>query len=164
MNNPSHLYCGIFSLLEGWDSPLDTAANTDLLYEPHMIRDCGAIDGMKMGRGNWSTRRKLTQLHSVHHKSRLTKSASNMGCRGGKPATNRLNYGAVSARILQCLSVRNGQFLWRFINKISVINEARLLWLRVMIGYRWIIGFKGRGRTRWHNSRYYPMNRGHAVV
>jgi hypothetical protein len=41
-------------------SPLGTAATSDLLYEPQMIDegDCGAVGGMKVGRGNGSTRRK----------------------------------------------------------------------------------------------------------
>jgi hypothetical protein len=39
---------------------LDTAATTGLLYQPRMIGDgdCGEIVGMKIGRGNLSTRRK----------------------------------------------------------------------------------------------------------
>jgi hypothetical protein len=41
-------------------SPLGTAAITGLLYQPEMIDDgdCGEIGGMKIGRGNRSTRRK----------------------------------------------------------------------------------------------------------
>jgi hypothetical protein len=41
-------------------SPLGTAATSGLLYKPQMIdeSDCGAIGGMKIGRGNRSTRRK----------------------------------------------------------------------------------------------------------
>jgi hypothetical protein len=41
-------------------SPLGTAATTGLLYQPQMVDegDCGAIGGMKIGRGNRSTRRK----------------------------------------------------------------------------------------------------------
>jgi hypothetical protein len=41
-------------------SPLGIAATTGLLYQPQMIDDgdCGAIGGMKIGRGNRSTRRK----------------------------------------------------------------------------------------------------------
>jgi hypothetical protein len=37
-----------------------TAANSGLLYKPQMTDedDCGAIGGMKIGRGNRSTRRK----------------------------------------------------------------------------------------------------------
>jgi hypothetical protein len=39
---------------------LGTAAITGLLYQPRMIGDgdCGGIGGMKIGRGNKSTRRK----------------------------------------------------------------------------------------------------------
>jgi hypothetical protein len=41
-------------------SPLDTATTSGLLYKPQMIDegDCGAIGGMKIGKGNRSTRRK----------------------------------------------------------------------------------------------------------
>jgi hypothetical protein len=41
-------------------SPLGTAATVGLLYQPQMIDEgvCGAIGGMKIGRGNQSTRRK----------------------------------------------------------------------------------------------------------
>jgi hypothetical protein len=41
-------------------SPLGTAATTGLLYQPQMLDDgeCGAIGGMKVGRGNRSTRRR----------------------------------------------------------------------------------------------------------
>jgi hypothetical protein len=41
-------------------SPLGTAAIPGLLYQSHMIDegDCGAIGGMKIGRGNRSTRGK----------------------------------------------------------------------------------------------------------
>jgi hypothetical protein len=35
----------------------------------------------------------LPQRHFVHHKSHLSDPGSNPGRRGGKPATNRLNYG-----------------------------------------------------------------------
>jgi hypothetical protein len=36
----------------------------------------------------------LPQRHFVHHKSHLADPGSNPGRRGGKPATNRLSYGA----------------------------------------------------------------------
>jgi hypothetical protein len=53
------MYFLLLSLV-GWDSPLCTSATTGLLNQPQMIDDgdCGAIAGMKIGRGNWSTRRK----------------------------------------------------------------------------------------------------------
>jgi hypothetical protein len=48
-----------FFILSGV-SPLGTADTTGLLYQPQMIDDddCGAIGGMKIGRGNRRTRRK----------------------------------------------------------------------------------------------------------
>jgi hypothetical protein len=36
----------------------------------------------------------LLQRHSVHHKFHLPDPGANPGCGGGKPATNRLSYGA----------------------------------------------------------------------
>jgi hypothetical protein len=51
----------VFFIISGVGlSPLGTAANSDLLYKPQMIDegDCGAIGGLKIGRGNRSTRRK----------------------------------------------------------------------------------------------------------
>jgi hypothetical protein len=50
--------------------------------------DDGEIGGMKIGRGNRSTQRNPAP---VPH---LTRPGLNPGLRGGKPATNRLNYGA----------------------------------------------------------------------
>jgi hypothetical protein len=57
----------------------------------------GAIGGMKIGRGNRSTRRKrapapLCPPQIRHDQTR----ARSLGRRGGKPATNRLSYGAAS--------------------------------------------------------------------
>jgi hypothetical protein len=51
----------LYSTLSGVRlSPLGTAATIGLLYQSQMIYDgdCGAIGGMKIGRGNRSTRRK----------------------------------------------------------------------------------------------------------
>jgi hypothetical protein len=58
------------------------------LYQPQMIGegDCGAVGGMKIGRGNRSTRRKPAPAPLCP--------GSNPGRRGRKPATNRLSYGA----------------------------------------------------------------------
>jgi hypothetical protein len=39
----------------------------------------------------------LSQRHFVHHKSHLPEPGSNPGRRDGKPATNRLSYGAAQA-------------------------------------------------------------------
>jgi hypothetical protein len=45
-----------------------TAAISGLLYQPQMIGegDCGAIGGMKIGRGNRSTRRKSATLSTTN--------------------------------------------------------------------------------------------------
>jgi hypothetical protein len=48
--------------------------------------DCGVIGGMKIGRGNRST---LSTTNPT-----WSDPGSNLGRRGGKPATNRLSYGA----------------------------------------------------------------------
>jgi hypothetical protein len=45
------------------------------LYQPRMIGDgdCGEIGGMKIGRGNQSTRRKPTPRHFVHHRPHMSR-------------------------------------------------------------------------------------------
>jgi hypothetical protein len=54
------ILCFFFILSGVRLSPLGTAGTTGLLYQPQMIDDgdCGAIGGMKIGRGNRRTRRK----------------------------------------------------------------------------------------------------------
>jgi hypothetical protein len=70
-----------------------------LLYQTRMIDDdeddeCGAVGGMRIGRGNWSTRRKPAPVplcpSQIPHD--LTP-ARTLGRCSGKPATNRLSYG-----------------------------------------------------------------------
>jgi hypothetical protein len=70
------------------------------IVQPQMIHedDCGAIGGMKIGRGNRSTRRKpapapVCPPQIPHDQTR----ARTPGRHGGKPATNRLSYGAASS-------------------------------------------------------------------
>jgi hypothetical protein len=81
----------------GGTKSLGTLATSGLLYKPQMIDedDCGAIGGMKIGRGNRSTRRKpaptpLCPPQIPHDKTRAR--TPDRLC--GKPATNRLSYGA----------------------------------------------------------------------
>jgi hypothetical protein len=66
--------------------PLGTAATTGLLYQPQMIDDgeCGAIGGMKIGKGNQSTRRKpvtapLCPLQIPHDQTRARIRAAAVG-------------------------------------------------------------------------------------
>jgi hypothetical protein len=63
-----------------------------LLYQPGMMDDdeCGAVSGM-IGRGNRSTRRKLSQCRFA--RSKWPDPGSNRGQRGGKPASNLLSLG-----------------------------------------------------------------------
>jgi hypothetical protein len=87
----------IFILLVGWDYVPNTVATSGLLYKPQMIDedDCGAIGGMNIGRGNRSTRRKPAPAPlcppQIPHDQAWARTP---GRRGGKPATNRLRYGA----------------------------------------------------------------------
>jgi hypothetical protein len=63
--------------------------------------DCGGIGGMKIGRGNQSIWRKpaLAPLCPPQIPHDLDPGL-NPGCRGGKPATNRLSYGVAEAPTL----------------------------------------------------------------
>jgi hypothetical protein len=77
-------------------SSLDTAATIGLLYQPKMTDDgdCGAIDGMKIGKGNRSTWRKPAHCATLSTTNPTRPNpCSNPGRRGGKPATSRLSYG-----------------------------------------------------------------------
>jgi hypothetical protein len=76
-------------------SPLGTAANTDLFYQPRMIDDgdCGAIGGMQLAGETEVLGENLPQCHLSTTNPTLSDPGSNQGRRGGKPATNRLSYG-----------------------------------------------------------------------
>jgi hypothetical protein len=57
--------------------------------------DFWRIGGMKTGRGNWSTRRKPTPAPLCPPQNPTWQTQSRTpDCSGGKPATNRLSYGA----------------------------------------------------------------------
>jgi hypothetical protein len=78
------LFCSILSGVRL--SPLGTAATTGLLYQPQIIDDgdCGAIGGMKIGRGNLSSRRKpalapLCPPQIPHDQSRARTRAAAVG-------------------------------------------------------------------------------------
>jgi hypothetical protein len=68
-------------------SPLGTAATSALLYKPQMIDDgdCGAIDGMKIGKENRSTWRKpdpapLCPPQIPHDQTRARTRAADLSC------------------------------------------------------------------------------------
>jgi hypothetical protein len=69
-------------------SPLGTAATTGLLYQPPMIDDgdCGAIGGMKIFRGNRSTRKDTCSSSTLSITNpKLPEPGSNQGRHGGTP-------------------------------------------------------------------------------
>jgi hypothetical protein len=77
---------------------LGTPAPTSLLYQLRMMDDgdCLEIGGMKIGRVKRSTRRSLPERHVTLSTTNpiWLDPGLNPGRRGGKPATNRLRYGA----------------------------------------------------------------------
>jgi hypothetical protein len=77
-------------------SPLGTAA-TLWLFVPAPDDDCGEFGGMRIDRGNRSTRRKPAPSATLSTTNPIwPDSGSNPGLRGGKPATNRLSYGTAN--------------------------------------------------------------------
>jgi hypothetical protein len=71
----SKLFPSTLFFLWGGTKSLGTAATSGLVYKPQMIDegDCGAIGGMKIGRGTEVLGENLPQGHSVHHKSHMTR-------------------------------------------------------------------------------------------
>jgi hypothetical protein len=75
--------------------PLGTAANTGLLYLPRIIlRMEKLVEWMVLAGETEVLGDNLLWRHFIHHKSHLPDQGANPGRRGGKPATNRLSYGA----------------------------------------------------------------------
>jgi hypothetical protein len=109
-----------FLLGVGWDwVHLVRRPLTGLLYQPRMIDDeCGAVGGMRIGKGNRSTRRKLTTLSTAN--PTWPEMGSNPGRRGGKPAINRLSYG--TANYTSYLS------FFHFCNRPT--NDSESTWLK----------------------------------
>jgi hypothetical protein len=107
VNTRTHLILTI-QLSNSWDiffyywwggtKSVSTAATSGLLYKPQIIDedDCGAIGGIKIGTGETEVLGEkpapapLFAPQIPHDQTR----ARTPGRRGGKPATNRLSYGA----------------------------------------------------------------------
>jgi hypothetical protein len=71
----------------------------------------------------------LPQRHVVHRKSHLPDPDSNSGCRGGKPATNRLSYGAAERDltywmwIIRIVRNKSNYFMLLYLESICLLNE-----------------------------------------
>jgi hypothetical protein len=66
--------------------------------------ECGAVGGMRIARGNRSTRRKPAPVPLVPPKNPTRPDlGSNPGRRGGKPASNRLSYGKTCTLDKSCM-------------------------------------------------------------
>jgi hypothetical protein len=75
-------------------SPLGTSATTGPLYVPRVIMMMGNLVEWRLAGETEVLGENLPQSHFVHHKFHLPYPDSNSGRRGGKPAANRLGYGA----------------------------------------------------------------------
>jgi hypothetical protein len=103
---------------------LGTAAITGLLYQPRMIGDgdgdCGEIGGMKISRGNRSTRRKPAPAPLCPPQ---IPTSLDPRLNPGPPATNRLSYGAAKCNV-NCKAYRNTM------TKVTYTkNETRFLYI-----------------------------------
>jgi hypothetical protein len=85
--------------LESILGPLGTATTTSLLYLPRVI-----VRMEKLAGENEVLGVNVLRHHFVHHKSHLPDQGANLGRRGGKPATNRLSYGAAFMRVTQLIA------------------------------------------------------------
>jgi hypothetical protein len=60
----------------------------------------GAIGGMNLAGETEVLGGNLPRRHFVHQKSHMTIRSRTPDCNGGKPATNRLRYGAAMSQLL----------------------------------------------------------------
>jgi hypothetical protein len=116
-------------------SPLGTTATTGLLYQPQMIDDgdCGAIGGMKIGRGNRSTRRKpapvpLCPPQIPHDQTRARTRSAAVG-------SQRLTFWAMEWRYGYLISLKLLGFsdsslvknVWRqLLSPLTIVKERKL--------------------------------------
>jgi hypothetical protein len=73
-----------------------------LLYQLRNVDECGAVGGMRIGRGSRSTRRKPATLSATN--PTLHHLGLNLGRRGWNPSTDGLSYG--TAKLIDPLGLR----------------------------------------------------------
>jgi hypothetical protein len=131
-------------------SSLATSA-TNWPYQPRMIdNECGAVDGMRIGKGNKSTRRKPAPVPlrplQIPHDLR-----SYPGRRCGKPATNRPNYGTVTSVHLLCKFIRVLNDYW---SSVVLDVTSRWKWMRHKESTRIVAVKSERQTSLWRNTRF----------
>jgi hypothetical protein len=77
--------------------PLGTSATSGLLYLPRVIVRMDNLVRLRLARETAVLGENLPQRHFVRLISHLTRPGATPGCRGGKPATNRLSYVAATS-------------------------------------------------------------------
>jgi hypothetical protein len=108
-------------------SPLGTSATIyPTLPAPKYNYGCGAFGGMRIGKGNRSTRRKPAPVPlcspQIPHDL-----GSNPARRSGMPATNRLSYGM--AQNFRCLCNNVFNLLFHF------VTEWKVFCLKALLGF-----------------------------
>jgi hypothetical protein len=136
----------------GGTKSLGTAATSGLLYKPQMIGedDCGAIGGIKIGRGNRSTRRKSAPAPIVHHKSHMTRPG--LEPRTAAVGSQRLTAWSM-ARLEVCWKLlfhKNIQYLWRTLD----YSEYKYydLFFGIILEFSWL-GLK----NPWNPNQILPV-------
>jgi hypothetical protein len=91
-------YQDFYIFISGGETEFTWYCGHRLLHQPLMIDngDCGTNGGMKIGRGNRSTRRKPTPAPLCPLQTPHDQPSSNPGRRVEKPATNRLSHDTAS--------------------------------------------------------------------
>jgi hypothetical protein len=136
-------------------SPFGTSANICLLYQPRMIDDeCGINGGLRIGKGNRSTRRKsapvLLCAPQIPHD--LT---SNPDRRRGKPATNRTTQSASKVTVswttrtsftdrgVLLLATESAQDCYIWLHPVCVFNKVHMCIIRTSrltrVSYRFTV-------------------------
>jgi hypothetical protein len=125
--------CNFFnSHIGGWSPNWVHSARrplNGLLYLPRVIMMMENLVEQRLAGETEVLGENLAQRHFVHHESHLPDPGSNPGRRGGKPATNRLSYGAACV----CIYARVRMNDWKnfvhisigeFIHRRSVSEES----------------------------------------
>jgi hypothetical protein len=84
--------------------------------------ECGAVGGMKIGRGNRGKKPYPSAIVSTTN-STLLDMVSNPGRRDGKPANNRLSYGAVLLLWVNTASLNKLQGFLDYLRKYNFLKR-----------------------------------------